>query len=189
MRKKEKQGQELFLDTIKQCESSYERWKFVYENGCSDPTWSDGVNLNLVRNHILMARKRLVEMCETEGYEKPPILLRGIPDKVDTEFMAKADEIRERGKQYLERIESDKEYAEFQDELKRLSPPQKLRSDIQRVLCETRRLKSAVLNDNLIDIRNLLRWEKEFSDNVRKALATAKELPTETFQLTLFETA
>ena len=28
-------------------------WTFNNENGCNDPFWPDGCNLNLTRNHII----------------------------------------------------------------------------------------------------------------------------------------
>lgn len=34
-------------------EKDISRWNDICKNGCSDPFWPDGVNLNLVRNHII----------------------------------------------------------------------------------------------------------------------------------------
>lgn len=31
----------------------FERWDDISVNGCSDPYWEDGMNMRLVRNHIL----------------------------------------------------------------------------------------------------------------------------------------
>ena len=188
-KKKGKQGKALLEEYIEQCEKSYVRWQDVFDNGCFDPTWADGVNLNLVRNHILIAKKNISKLCEQEGFESPPILLREVPPKVDTDYMAKAEWLREQGTIYLTKMEGDSRFQELQQEIKRLSPKQKLRSEIQRVVCESTRLKRAVENDKLVDIRGLLRWQGEFFDNVEKALAVARELPTETFQLTLFDIA
>ena len=28
-------------------------WEHINENGCNDPFWTDGCNMNLTRNHIL----------------------------------------------------------------------------------------------------------------------------------------
>jgi len=189
MKQKGKQGKALLEEYIEQCEKSYVRWQDVFDNGCFDPTWADGVNLNLVRNHILIAKKNISKLCEQEGFESPPILLREVPPKVDTDYMAKAEWLREQGTIYLTKMEGDSRFQELQQEIKRLSPKQKLRSEIQRVVCESTRLKRAVENDKLVDIRGLLRWQGEFFDNVEKALAVARELPTETFQLTLFDIA
>lgn len=31
------------------------RWQDIFAFGCNDPAWTDGCNLNLVRNHIIAA--------------------------------------------------------------------------------------------------------------------------------------
>lgn len=36
-----------------QLDAEYRRWDELKKNGCADPAWPDGVNLNLVRNHII----------------------------------------------------------------------------------------------------------------------------------------
>ena len=30
-----------------------EKWKKISQNGCNDPAWPDGANMNLLRNHII----------------------------------------------------------------------------------------------------------------------------------------
>ncbi len=189
MKRKGKQGRELLEEYIEQCEVKYKRWQDIFENGCSDPTWADGVNLNLVRNHIIFTKRNIRELCEREKFESPPILLREIPPKVDSDYMAKSEWLTEQGNLYLTRIEEDSIFRELKKEIKRLSPNQRLRSEIQRVICESKRLKRAVDDNNLVDIRGLLRWQGDFFDNVSKALAIARELPNETHQLTLFDIA
>ena len=37
-------------------------WDYLYHHGGSDPTWEDGCNLNLTRNHIIYCRRQ----CEDE---------------------------------------------------------------------------------------------------------------------------
>ena len=34
-------------------EQDRKHWNDIYKNGCHDPNWEDGTNLNLVRNHII----------------------------------------------------------------------------------------------------------------------------------------
>ena len=41
------------------CQESYDSWKCIYNGGGSDPFWADGVNLNLVRNHIIRLPRKL----------------------------------------------------------------------------------------------------------------------------------
>lgn len=35
-----------------------EHWKVINQNGCNDPFWSDGCNMNLTRNHIIIISQR-----------------------------------------------------------------------------------------------------------------------------------
>lgn len=61
-------------DYREELRKSYERWKYIYENGCSDPTWPDGINLNLVRNHIIHYKVLLEE-------DTPCHMLFTLPDE------------------------------------------------------------------------------------------------------------
>ena len=63
-------------------------WVDIYENGCSDPFWADGVNLNLIRNHCLYYVHLITELCEQHSMPLPDILPFPIPDKVDPDYMA-----------------------------------------------------------------------------------------------------
>ena len=44
---------EKLADAREELERDIRRWHDIYENGCSDPFWPDGVNLDLKRNHII----------------------------------------------------------------------------------------------------------------------------------------
>ena len=39
-----------------------DHWNDIHDNGCSDPFWSDGVNMNLVRNHVIYYLKQISEL-------------------------------------------------------------------------------------------------------------------------------
>jgi len=39
-----------------------DRWNEINQNGCNDPFWPDGTNMNLVRNHIIFDLRRLAEL-------------------------------------------------------------------------------------------------------------------------------
>lgn len=39
-----------------------DRWNEINQNGCNDPFWADGANMNLVRNHIIYDLRRLAEL-------------------------------------------------------------------------------------------------------------------------------
>lgn len=83
-RKKDRKTQ-LILDLS----SEYARWNDVYKNGCSDPFWTDGMNLELIRNHIIWYKKRIE--AEMDQSEYPDDYYRDLPREVPMQYMAKAD--------------------------------------------------------------------------------------------------
>lgn len=48
-----KTASEKLADARAELERDIARWHEIYRNGCSDPFWPDGVNLDLKRNHII----------------------------------------------------------------------------------------------------------------------------------------
>ena len=75
----------------------YSRWLLLYADGCNDPYWSDGTNINLVRNHIHFYKKS----CEIELGDKyylyPDSYFFPDPKEVPDDFMANTREIRIKG--------------------------------------------------------------------------------------------
>ena len=48
-------------DLRAEIDRDYDLWNRIATHGCADPFWPDGVNLNLVRNHIIFKRRVLEE--------------------------------------------------------------------------------------------------------------------------------
>ena len=46
---------------LEELEKAYAQWESLYLQGGSDPFYADGVNLNLVRNHILYFKRQIEE--------------------------------------------------------------------------------------------------------------------------------
>ena len=46
---------------LEELEKAYAQWESLYKQGGSDPFYPDGVNLNLVRNHILYFKRQIEE--------------------------------------------------------------------------------------------------------------------------------
>lgn len=85
---KKKTAQQELDDCRKGIVDSINRWKFINENGCNDPTWPDGCNMNLVRNHILYYKKKITELCGQEEFSIPEEYYLPTPPEVDNNFMA-----------------------------------------------------------------------------------------------------
>lgn len=63
-----------------------EHWQEIFEHGCQDPFWPDGVNLNLTRNHILWYRHEIEENLKEEDY--PECYSLPVPPEVDQGYIA-----------------------------------------------------------------------------------------------------
>ena len=132
-------------------ESDYARWDELFTNGGSDPTWSDGVNMNLVQGRIVANRRHLLEMCG-DG-ERPAILNREEPPRVSNDYMARADEIREAAKKSLDIYQSDPTYQWCIEQVKRISDKMLKNSLIPNLLSYVTALEGYIENDDLVGMR------------------------------------
>ncbi len=51
------------------------RWIDHRDNGCSDPFWTDGANMNLTRNHIEYYKREIERLCNEHGFAPPLTVL------------------------------------------------------------------------------------------------------------------
>lgn len=186
---KKKQSKISLETLVLECEERFKRWTEIHENGCCDPTWPDGVNLNLVRNHIMITQKRIKDYCEVGNEELPAIALREVPPKLDSDYMANAEVIRKSGEELQTKINKSDTYREFTSAVSLLSPEQRKLSEFQRIILLVKRLNTALENNKLVDVRGVLRWEDEFFENLPLALTKAKDMPPQEFQLSMFDSA
>ena len=63
-------------------------WERINENGCNDPFWPDGCNMNLTRNHILSYRNEIANCCEEYNLPLPEEYFLKVPPEVDDNYMA-----------------------------------------------------------------------------------------------------
>ena len=178
------------LDELAQeCKQSYKHWMELRQNGCRDPCWTDGVNLNLVRNHIIYYKRQMAALYKEEGVEPPPVLLRDLPPRLDPKFMANADEIRQRAADIMTKTSQMSEYGELKSIYPGLSPVQRKKSGCQFMLNWVSRLKSAIEQDDLVVMRIHLWQADDIYEKMGEALAQAKAMPVESYQLSMFDIA
>lgn len=86
MRKKtpEQEINSLAADIIREVAA----WEYKNENGCSDPFWPDGVNMNLDRNHIIHDKRQIEEICRENGLPLPEEYYIPTPPEVNDYYMA-----------------------------------------------------------------------------------------------------
>ena len=114
-------------------EERFQHYDEVLENGCNDPLWADGVNLNLIRNHIIIAKRNIEEVFSVEDY--PDVYYRMTPKKIDDDYMAKPDKIREKAKEVLDMFNSYFYLEELKNASYYLDKNQLLETGIGSLLC------------------------------------------------------
>lgn len=90
--KKKPQSKDEILQEI---ERDFARWDQIMKEGCADPSWPDGVNLNLKRNHIIYGYRKLLDATTAQiqlslfeaGFDLQG--LRPVPPEVPQNFMVK----------------------------------------------------------------------------------------------------
>ncbi|HIZ80693.1 MAG TPA: hypothetical protein H9722_01190 [Candidatus Mediterraneibacter pullistercoris] len=63
-------------------------WEYKNENGCSDPFWTDGMNMNLNRNHIIYDKRQIEKVCRDNGLPLPEEYYTPTPPEVSNYYMA-----------------------------------------------------------------------------------------------------
>lgn len=77
---------------VNELNHSYERWNDINDNGCNDPAWADGINMNLVRNHIIYYRRQIEDICAETGKSFPSEYYYPVPPAVDSNYMSTLDQ-------------------------------------------------------------------------------------------------
>jgi hypothetical protein len=131
-----------------QLKDRYSRWEHLYKYGGSDPNWSDGCNMNLIRNHIINIKKQMEESGQfTNTY------YRDLPPEVNRDYMARADEIRKNAKDSLKAYKNHTDYLFLLDAIKLLNKRQIEETCIDYVTGYVKGLEMFIERDNLIDMR------------------------------------
>lgn len=134
-------------------EEGFQRYDEALENGCNDPLWADGVDLNLIENHIIIAKRNIEEVFSIEDY--PDIHYRVTPRKIDSGYMVKPDKIQERAKGVLDTFNNYFYLEELKDASCYLDKNQLLETGVRSVLCLVQYLDETIKEDDLIGMRRL----------------------------------
>ncbi len=138
-------------DPLAELEKAYTHWQDLYDHGGSDPTWPDGVNLNLVRNHIIYYKRQIEETCPL--YMGDKLYQRDLPPEVDNNYMARPDEIREHARQSLQTYLADPDYRYLLRHKDSLPPKAQKELCLYAVLNYANGLRLAIERDDLVSMR------------------------------------
>lgn len=126
-------------------------WNHILTHGTSDPTWEDGCGMNLVRNHILYAKRQCEALLLPEDYPEEYFL--ETPQEVDNKYMARVEEIRERSKKSLEVYKADSDYKFILQAVNRLTKQQNEQTHASAFLRYVSGLEDSIQNDRLVEMR------------------------------------
>ena len=175
---------ETVEDLYRNLQQSFDHWHILYTQGGSDPFWADGVNLNLVRNHILHYRKRIDELSPDETRRE--LYHRELPPSVESEYMANPEEIRQKAKASLQKLEQDENYRYLRRKEKTLTPKQIEAANIHYLVMYVQGIRTALEKDDLVTLRRagdvdwMVKCVEERAEQVRQMK------PPENEQLSLF---
>lgn len=139
---------ENYAETL---EREFAHWDHLYEHGCTDPFWPDGVNLNLIRNHIFYYKRKIEETMDPAHY--PEIYHRTNPPEVDGDYVARADEIRGAAAQALEAYKMDKNCRFLRQQYDFITPKDRETISLDNVLGYLKSLEHAIRDDDLVSMR------------------------------------
>lgn len=87
-------------DEIAEIRNEYKMWDWIAEHGCSDPFWTDGANMNIIRNHIIYYKKQLISQAEEENAPIPQEFYWALPPEVPDTYMVKSGRCYKRCKKW-----------------------------------------------------------------------------------------
>lgn len=153
---------------------SWNQWQNLHKHGGSDPFWSDGVNMNLVRNHMLYAIRKGAEPLE----DMP------LPDEIDRHYMADAKGIVARAETALAKLRSDPYYQQV-ELTDHLMIDSEATEDLDRVKALVRRIDLGLKESDLVTLRSAV-MSIDY-DAPRKALEKIESVKSDGDQIALFE--
>ena len=166
--------------------AEYKQWHRYHEYGGQDPSWPDGCNMMLIRNHIIYYKRQMKDLCEQIGCELPECYEKELPPEVNSNYMARPDDIRDGARIALEKMEQYPAYVELLGIRTKYSQKQLDKICYFNVVGYVKGLKIAIERDDLVSQRRYGRYE-HYLESFDSCLKRAAELEPEEFQLSLFD--
>lgn len=161
------------VDYGAELENLYKRWEHLYEHGGSDPFWSDGTNLSLLRTQIINCKRKIEE--ENTMFLLPDDYYRDIPPEVSRNYMARPDEIRENARKAMAIIDANEDLKFVCEQSKSLSEKELKRLCIPAIIGYAVNIRRAIVNDDLLTMRHYENPER-YLDSFRSAAERIRSL-------------
>lgn len=168
---------------VKELQQAHDHWTEIYLHGCSDPTYEDGTNLNLTRNHILYYRKKIEETMSHDNF--PEIWRKEVPPEVDMRYMARTDEIRAAAKVALEKYKADPNYQYIMKHRHDFTTETQKLFSVDYVIGYVTGLEYYIKNDKFVDMRRHEHFER-YLRAFEECASKMRKKPIEQKQISLF---
>lgn len=165
------------MKLVQQVQESYESWNHYHERGGTDPTWTDGCNMNLIRNHILFDKRQIEEICAENNMDLPDAYFRPMPDRVPDGYMARTEEIMEHARASLACYEEDVNYKYLLENGRKVDDKTKEKIYLNTVCNFVSNLRIAIEENDFVFMRRhenpdrYIRSFRECADKLRAILA------------------
>ena len=128
-----KKKKDLLTEYAEALERSFNEWDKLYNYGGRDPFWADGMNLFLVRNHILSYKRQIEEYIKNEHDSQtsmfnstfPEIYFKETPPEVDKDYMAIPNRIIDRAITFVNTIKEEPAYKYIVEHFDEVFPDKK----------------------------------------------------------------
>lgn len=156
----------------KEIRDSKKRYEDLRVHGGSDPFWSDGVNMNLCRNHVMYFRKQVETELDPENYPEEYFL--EIPAEVSVHYMADPDGIRSRSTAALEVLKENQDFQYLRSKLS--GDLDKETSQCMNPVRYVLGMEDAIRRDDLVVMRRC-QDPDPIEEKAMQILETAKPVP------------
>ncbi|HIX67241.1 MAG TPA: hypothetical protein H9735_03825 [Candidatus Anaerostipes excrementavium] len=163
------------------------RWEHLKVEGGQDPFWEDGINMNLVRNHIVHRKKEIGNICAINGIDFPEEYYIETPPVVPDCYMANPKKIRDDAKKWLDTYKADKNYQWL---LKcNAGTNIKKQANYRTIMGYVYGLEDYIARDDLVGMRGHRNseWRLQSFKECRDKIESAMKEDTEERQMNIFD--
>ena len=174
---KQKTPEEVLQTLCDSLEEAHMRWQKLYAEGGQDPCYTDGVNLTLIRNHILHFREVAEKICRENRLERPSVLDEPVPPEVDVDYIAQKGKILAQAEKALAETKACNAYLYLQSVKDEVLRHKELaeKTRISSVLSYVSGLECAIAEGDYVSMRRRGRPEFGMMDALEHCAEKVKE--------------
>jgi hypothetical protein len=160
-------------DLFEELQRAYNRYFDILRNGCYDPTWEDGTNINLCANHFHYYKERIKEKHTDRKWACLDWIYETLLIEVPRDYMARQEEIRAGALKALAVFEADKNLLTIKNLMGLVSKAERDSLRVGNIFGYYTRLKLAIDEGDLVAMRG---YEKNYESYLESFEECAKAM-------------